>query len=216
MKREWLGLGFMGLLMLGWTGFPARAQDSAVEVNYRMKLPDELAGRDSTWVVDFHESWIISPERSSIRKNVMDYSVHDPLDTLADEDSLRRAFQELIRQLPADRGPARVVGITSEFLLIDLPVELAGEIRGPMASLVHRLSAESGLYDLEDQLLSIFFHETWTLDPGTFQISKKVLGITPVMWQRRETTEGEPVNDADTGLPVYYKVQLEHLNLRNP
>jgi hypothetical protein len=206
----------VGLLMLGWTGFPARAQDSAVEVNYRMELPDELTGREITWVLDFHESWIISPERGSIRKNVVDYWVRDPLDPLADEDSLRKAFQELIGQLPSGRGPARVTGITSEFLLIDLPGEMAGDLRGPMVSLVHRLSAESSLYDLEDQLLSVFFHETWTLDPETFQISKKVMGITPVMWQRRETAEGEPVNDADTGLPVYFKVQLEHLNLRNP
>ncbi|MCD4709533.1 MAG: hypothetical protein K8R52_01695 [Bacteroidales bacterium] len=41
-------------------------------------------------------------------------------------------------------------------------------------------------------------------------------GITPVIWQLRQTAEGEPVHDAETGFPVYYKLKLERIDLRNP
>jgi hypothetical protein len=43
-----------------------------------------------------------------------------------------------------------------------------------------------------------------------------VRAITPVIWQRRQTEAGDPVNEADTGLPVYYKNQMQQINLRNP
>ena len=70
-------------------------------------------------------------------------------------------------------------------------------------------------YDPDKQLLSVIFHEEWFMDPVSGQITKKVLGLTPVIWQRRLTTTGDPVNEAGTGKPVYYKNQLSRIELRN-
>jgi hypothetical protein len=47
-------------------------------------------------------------------------------------------------------------------------------------------------------------------------LDRQVNAITPVIWQRRRTVEGEPVNDAGTGWPVYYKNSLSRIELRNP
>jgi hypothetical protein len=37
-----------------------------------------------------------------------------------------------------------------------------------------------------------------------------------VIWQRRRTAEGEGIDDAETGLPVYYKNPLRRIELRQP
>ena len=90
------------------------------------------------------------------------------------------------------------------------------KLQGELISLVKSLSKSKERYDLNTQMLSVHFHEDWIIDPVSLQIIKKVHGITPVIWQRRKTTDGEPINDAETGLPVYYKNSLNRIELRNP
>jgi len=89
-------------------------------------------------------------------------------------------------------------------------------LQSELISFIKSCSSVGSWYDLPNQLLSVQFHEEWVIDPVTLQISKKVRGITPVIWQRRRTEAGESINDADTGLPVYYKNQLPPIQLRNP
>jgi hypothetical protein len=37
-----------------------------------------------------------------------------------------------------------------------------------------------------------------------------------VIWQERQTAEGEALHDAETGYPVYYILKLERIDLRQP
>jgi len=60
-------------------------------------------------------------------------------------------------------------------------------------------------YDLKRNVFSVIFFERWSIDPETLYIDKRVNAIAPVLWQRRRSIEGQPFDDPDTGLPVYYK-----------
>lgn len=60
-------------------------------------------------------------------------------------------------------------------------------------------------YDLKRNVFSIIFFEDWYIDPETLYMEKKVNAVAPVLWQRRKTADGYPVDDPETGYPVYFK-----------
>jgi hypothetical protein len=204
------------LLLAATSGTMLAAQELRIGVVDVVELPAIMTGQsDTSWYLEFREEWTISGDRAAIFKSVNSYTVHDLRDPHADKDSLQSAFGAFMRQLLLAGGNSRFREITHEFLLMDDQDTTLEMIRAGLSSLVADNSAMADHFNLRDQLLSVYFHEEWTVDPVSYQITKRVLGITPVVWQRRETAEGEPVNDADTGLPVYYKMNLERIPLRN-
>ena len=213
---------------------PVRAQ--AVDTIHRLvdfvDLPEELsAGMTLNWYLEFNESWIVDARRGVIAKMVQGMRIRDAEDPRTPEDSLQALFQIMVAAKPLVRGRMRVEGITYEFSLLDphlvgSGVEPAdrhgnldaetGKLQSELIDLAGRLSSRVRDYPHKERLLSFYFHETWTIHPVSLRITKRVEGITPVVWQRRETVDGLPIDDAETGLPVYYKNAMERIPLRNP
>jgi hypothetical protein len=205
------------LLSAATCGMTAMAQETRTRVVDAVNLPAAESGQpDRSWYLVFNESWMIAAHRPYILKTVNSYTVHDYRNPEADADSLQAALGKYASGIPLNRGAARLGEVSYEFLLMDPDTEQTNNLHTPLSSLVSAHSAAAQHYVLKDQLLSVYFHETWSIDPDSLRITKKVLGVTPVIWQRRQTTHGEPVNDAESGLPVYYKLQLERIPLRNP
>ncbi len=213
-------------ILTGTSGVRAITQDTVHHVIDFVDLTME-----NGWTIEFHETWDISLEGNSIQKSVTNYQPLDCNNPLAPTDTLHQRFNTLIQQLPVVRGASHLINVSYEFMLLDPHIRESGNIAFPepdsmdswtrklqtdLISLIKPLAHSGNSYDYNEQLLSVIFHEKWFIDPLTFEITKRVQGITPVMWQRRRTTAGEPVNEADTGLPVYYKNQLDRIDLRNP
>jgi len=206
--------------------------DSGFRVTDFVDLPGGWTdGKDEGWSMEFRETWYIDPERPSVIKEVEEYKpLNDALPDLP-PDSLRDRFHELISAQASGDGKAGIKNITYEFVLLDPHLASSGNISFPspeamdpgtralqqaLISLVKsRAGAMSG-FDPEEQMLSVYFHEEWKVDAAARTIIKKVRAVTPVIWQRRKTVQGEPVNDGATGYPVYYKNVLERIDLRNP
>ncbi len=225
--------------------FPANAglhdahvflQDPEHHVIDFVDLPPEFSGQTQmkknldAWYLEFDESWLVDSPGGCIRKSVHSYRLHDRNAPLASPDSLSKGFKSLVRQMPVTNGSVRLRNISYEFVLLDPHLRESGNIgnsvQDSMDSRTRKLQKElisllesrviSGLRnEFNARLLSVEFFEEWVIDPVTFRITKKVHGITPVIWQRRQTSAGKPVNDADTELPVYYKIKLNRVNLRN-
>jgi len=68
-------------------------------------------------------------------------------------------------------------------------------------------------YDLKKNVYSIIFFEEWYIDPETLFIEKRVNEIAPVLWQRRRGAGGYPIDDPETGYPVYFKSILFRIPL---
>jgi len=173
-------------------------------------------GEDTLCNIKFREEWQILPEQHSISKEVL---AHDS------------SCIDLLMDFPERNGSISLQNLSYEFHLLDPHLVLSGNIafpepdsmdlptrrlQGDLIALISELSDAEKRYRLEDQLLSVIFYEDWFIDPHSRRITKMVRGISPVIWQRRKTIAGEPVNDGDTGLPVYYKIELERIDLRNP
>ena len=226
-------------VLAGTHGVVAMTQDTTHHVIDFVDLPMDLVGKDpdpdkdreSAWYIEFQETWDISPDRSGMLKTVEKYTLRDRNAPLSSTDTLQLRFITLIRQLPVAKGTMRLRNISYEFMLLDPHVMESGnnafpepdsmdsrsrKLQRDLISLIQSRTPSGNRFDYQEQLLSVHFHEDWAIDPVTNEFIKKVHGITPVMWQRRETTTGEPVNDAETGLPVYYKIQLNRIDLRNP
>jgi len=174
----------------------------------------ELA--DTLCTMEFLEEWIIQPAEHTLLKYVLD------------QDS---SCIPLLKSLPKRKGSISLRNLSYEFVLLDPHLIASGNTAFPepdsmdlptrrlqaaLIELISNLSRTAMQYPLKDQLLSVLFHEDWSLDQEYGKITKTVWGITPVIWQRRQTVSGEPINDGETGLPVYYKLQQERINLRNP
>ena len=69
-------------------------------------------------------------------------------------------------------------------------------------------------YDLKKNVYSVIFFEDWFIDPETLYMEKRVNAIAPVLWQRRKTAGGQPLDDPETGYPVYFKSILFRIPLR--
>jgi hypothetical protein len=205
-----------GVLVIAW-GTVARAQDQSFRVTDRINLPVQLAGQEApAWYLVFEGTWTVGAKWALVTKTVDRYMVFDHQDPNADADSLRAGFRDLLGASLSSRGRNRFTGITYEFLLREDPDLAAHPLQEALIPLIRRRSAMAGHYDLESQLNSLLFREEWHVDPVSLEITRKVTGITPVIWQRRRTKEGIPVNDAESGLPVFYKINLEQLIQRNP
>lgn len=209
--------GLCLLCLISTSSLQLLAQEKAYHlvdfVEVKMEIP---GGTDSLCTLKFLEEWTIDPQRPSVSKQVLD---HD----------------STCSELWASRPPGQAVipnsKISYEFHLLDPHLVASGnqafpepdsmdeptrELQEALISIVDRHSEAGSRYRLSDQLLSVIFHETWSLDPSTLVISKKVRALTPVIWQRRQTDKGEPINEAGTERPVFFITELQQIPLRNP
>lgn len=194
--------GALFFLLLLHAAYPAKAQEASFQIRVAMALPQGLTMDNSSgcWL-ESQEQWIIDPARSSITKRV---------------DAYEFPCQDTVERVKLPEGTRRLKNVSYEFTFLDLPEELAKEVQEAINALISERFPIPGTYDPSEQLLSIYFHEDWLIEPGPNQFSKKVQGITPVIWQRRQRADGEPVLDPDTGYPVFYKLSLERIDLRQP
>jgi hypothetical protein len=125
------------------------------------------------------------------------------------------SFVNLVLEQPGEGRPVKIRKFSYEFELMDPASGEKNNLHDPISRLVKEHSPRARAHDLDKQLGSVRFREVWRMDPVTHEITRTVQEITPVIWQRRQTAEGEPVNDADSGLPVYYKSRLQPITLRN-
>ncbi len=189
----------------------AQEQDQVQEQvqNQKHRLVDFIevnvvipGGEDSLYILKFLEDWIIDPMQASISKQVLEFDSTIPLREISYE------FHLLDPHLLSSGNRA-----------FPEPDSMDGPTRQLQEELIALITARDNFnerYQPKDQLLSVIFHEVWNQDPVTLKVTKRVRAITPVIWQRRQTEAGDPVNEAETGLPVYYKNQMQQINLRNP
>jgi hypothetical protein len=219
-------LGFFCLMAI-----PAWAQDQGSEREQNLEYPQagsfhlvddveitvELPGqKDTVCKLRFLEDWMIDPRANSILKQVVRWD---------------SCCSEIFSSLPIKNGAIRIGNISHEFHLMDPHLVASGnkafpepdsmdaptrQLQDQLIALVIARSDAGKRYHLSEQLLSVIFVEEWSINPTTLKISKKVRALTPLIWQRRQTETGEPINEAETGLPVYYKFELQQIALRNP
>ncbi len=180
----------------------AVAQENVYQIVDFIDLPPELkVNQDSSCTVEFHEQWRVSAANSSISKKVNGYRV---------------SCANRIGDILTAEESVRLRGISYEFSFLDPHNIPINNLQNDIIALINIHYPVNKIYNLPEQLLSVHFHEEWILVPDNQEIRKKVKGITPVIWQLRQTADGEPIHDAETGLPVYYKLRLERIDLRNP
>jgi hypothetical protein len=181
------------LMAASGQAFTLQVTDTVQIPFVRQESPTDLAE------LCFDEIWSVYPSRPALYKEVTGYRVLD--------------YGEESRDWPGDQYHGI---ITYEYALRDPQTGKEDVAFAPVSELVKKHSALARSYDLGTQLISVKFSEDWYYDTLKHELTKKVESITPVIWQRRQTSEGEPVNDGETGLPVYYKLELESILLRNP
>jgi len=190
------------LLLAGLIPVAVRAQEEVFQVVDQTDLPALLNKQLSdSCRMEFREQWTIDANRLSISKQVEEYLIHC---AVGSEDLL-----------PAEAA-IRLRDITYEFSFLDPHQADSHRLQAAIIALIDVRYPVNKIYNMPTQLLSVFFHEDWVLEPAGGELRKKVTGITPVIWQKRQTEEGEPVNDGDTGLPVYFKLKLNRITLRQP
>lgn len=192
------------------------AQVQTFQIIDHVEWPVELTlPADSDCFVEFRETWTFNARGTLLKE------VHSQELSCSGEE----------KEMPVTLGQTRIKDINYEFMLLDPHVMESGNIafsepdsmdshtRSLQASLIELVEKYDPIdkdYNPAQQLLSVWFHEEWEVDRGTGAILKKVKAITPVIWQRRQTAEGEAIDDAETGLPVYYKNPLRRIQLRQP
>lgn len=233
MKGKLIPMCLCLYLLSGLMGTPVRAQEP-VHTRLQDQVRDQLRngtyalvdfvevalrtqkGQDTLCTLKFREEWQIQPKQHAISKSVL---AHDS------------SCMNLFLMLPERNGRIAIRNLSYEFNLLDPHLLASGNVAFPepdsmdlptrqlqsdLIALIMDFRDPGDRYRYEEQLLSVIFYEEWSIDPSTTGITKKVKGLSPVIWQRRQTTDGEPVNDGDTGLPVYYKNELERIDLRKP
>jgi len=180
----------------------AVAQENVYQVLDFIDLPSHLKIHpDSSCTMESREVWTVDAKHFTISKKVDSYTV---------------PCGNRIAAVSSSGEEFRLKEITYEFSFLDPHLTPIQSLQDDIATMVsHRIPVNS-LYNLSEQLLSVMFHEEWIIKPENQEIIKIVNGITPVIWQKRQTSDGEAVNDAETGLPVYYTLQLDRINLRCP
>jgi len=195
---------------------PLSAQEQVHQIIDFVELPAELSiPGDSACFVEFREKWTFLAKGGLIKE------------VTGQEFSCSRQQNDL----PLRSGTTRIKDISYEFMLLDPHLVESGNrafsepdsmdiyTRNLQANLIELIQKQAPIgtrYDPRKQLLSVYFHEEWIIDPDSMEISKKVKGLTPVIWQRRQTAEGKSIDDGDSGLPVYYKTPLQKILLRHP
>jgi hypothetical protein len=188
-------------------------------------------GADTGTFLELWETWTFDPEKPAILKETSRYLVRSPRDSLATPQEGMLRFTAMVRNLAHGNDPVHLKGIRYEFNLLDPHLEGSGTegfpepdsmdratraLQAALIRMVEKRIPRIGQYRLEEQLLSVWFQEEWIIDPVSMEITRSVGALTPVIWQRRRTVEGEPVDEAGTGWPVYYKNPLSPVYLRNP
>lgn len=181
---------------------PALAQEHVFTIHFITELPRELnPDLIPSCSLESHEQWIIDPAASSLSKMVETFELP--------------CADNTIDLSPGDKV-IRLRNISYEFSFPDLSGQMAKEVQLAFIELIDKRISIPEVYDPPEQMLSVYFHEDWTLDPRQQVFIKKVRALSPVIWQRRQTADGEPVLDPETGLPVFYKQTLERIDLRQP
>lgn len=192
---------------------PLTAQEGIHRIIDFVELPAKLSSvGDSACFIKFTEQWTFLAN-GSLSKEVTGFDF------------------ECSRDVPFPPGRTRIQDISYEFMLLDphLVESQNKAFSGPdsmdtatrnlqshLIDLIRNHAQLSPRYDLRKELLSVYFHEEWIIDPANMEIRKKVRAITPVIWQLRQTAEGLSIPDGNTGLPVYYKTPLQKIFLRQP
>ena len=191
---------FFLLAILGFR--PAVAQETRYQVLDVMDLPPALnPERDAMCSLEFQEQWILNVATRSISKKVEAYEI-------SCTDSTGVAF-------PPD-GAVRIKDISYEFSFLNLTDQVERKLQEALISLIDRSFPIPEVYDPAKQLLSVYFLEDWVIEANHQEIKKRVKAITPVIWQERQTADGEPIHDGETGYPVYYKLKLDRIDLHHP
>lgn len=204
------------ILLVSPTGKSASillAQEGVHQIVDIVELPAELSSPgDTACFIEFGEQWIFLAKGGLIKE-------------------LKTYVLSCSRELPPLTKVTKIKDIRYEFMLLDPHLVESGNkaFSGPdsmdtvtrilqshFIDLIQSHAPPGPRYDLSKQLLSVYFHEEWTIDPVSKEIRKKVRGLTPVIWQLRQTAEGLSIYDGDTGLPVYYKTPLQRITLRQP
>lgn len=205
-------------------------QETGRDVFDVVALPSAWTGQTG-WEIHFRETWTIDRQRPAIRKIVENWIPrNDSLGQLS-ADSLKTLFTSLVRMNLAPGETTFRADMHYEFLLLDPHAAGSGitgfvspdsmdretrDLQKGLIGLLDRSSRTGSRFDLEEQLLSVWFRETWELDPTTREFTREVGSVTPVLWQRRQTSEGETIDEPGSGYPVYYKNRLQPFPLRNP
>jgi hypothetical protein len=180
----------------------AVAQENTYQVVDFVDLPSELkVSQDSSCTIEFQEQWIINAEKFSISKRV---------------DAYRVPCANWINDISSSGERVQLKEISYEFSFLDPHQTSIQNLQKDMVQMIKNRLPDPKIYNLPEQLLSVQFHEEWILQPDNQEITKIVKGITPVIWQKRQTTDGEAIDDAETGYPVYYTLELDQISLRNP
>jgi len=183
----------------------ARAQLTKYQVLDVIDLPPELdPERSDSCSLEFQEQWILNVSTFSISKEVEAYGI---------------SCKDSTETLSLPEGEVRLKDISYEFAfldLMDIMGQKASQLQEAMIALINHRYPFPDVYDPAEQLLSVYFHEEWVIEADHQVFKKKVKGITPVIWQQRQTADGEALPDAQTGYPVYYKLKLERIDLRHP
>ena len=194
--------GALFFLLVVNAAYPLLAQEATFPMRLAMDLPAELhMDKSSSCRLEFQEEWIIDPARSSFIKTV---------------EAFEFACEDDAERFVLTQGTRRLRNLSYEFTFLDLPDKMAKEVQNAVIALINERFPIPEAYDPSEQLLSVYFHEDWTIEPGQELFQKKIRGITPVIWQRRQTADGEPIPEPHTGYPVFYKLSLERIDLRQP
>ena len=184
---------------------PAEAQQSVYEVLDVIDLPPELNPELNTSCrLEFQEQWVLNVAKASISKEINTYGI---------------SCTDSTESLSLPEGTIRIKNISYEFSFLDLLDLLdlrARKLQEDVIALINIKNPIPEIYDPREQLLSVYFHEEWGIDANHKVFTKRVKDITPVIWQQRQTTSGEAIHDAETGYPVYYKLKLDRIDLRQP
>ena len=184
---------------------PAVAQETIYELLDVMDLPPGLNPKQKvSCSLEFQEQWILNVANASISKEVNAFGI---------------SCKDSTEALSLPEGTVRLKNLSYEFSfmdLMDLTDQKASQLQETMIALINHRYSFPEVYNPQEQLLSVYFHEDWVIEADHQHVKKKVKGITPVIWQQRQTAEGEPLHDAATGYPVYYKLKLERIELRQP
>jgi hypothetical protein len=181
---------------------PAEAQQSVYEVLDVIDLPPELNPELNTSCrLEFQEQWVLNVAKASISKEINTYGI---------------SCTDSTEDLSLPEGTIRLKNISYEFSFLDLLDLRARKLQEEVIALINLKNPIPEIYDPREQLLSVYFHEEWVIDADHQVFIKRVKGITPVIWQQRQTTSGEAIHDAETGYPVYYKLKLDRIDLRQP
>ena len=192
---------------------PDRSYHLVDDVEISFAIPGQ---KDTVCKLRFLEDWFIDVQANSILKQVVRWD---------------SCCFEILSSIPSKNGSIPIRNISYEFHLLDPHLVASSnrafpepdsmdvftrEFQAELVALISTRTHYEEMYQLDQQLLSVIFHEDWSLNPTNGMVLKKVRAITPIIWQRRQTEAGDPINEADTGLPVYYKIELKQITLRNP